>query len=89
MDGIEKSYADVSKGYVPQEWVVLLEKSIIKEREVNYLGVIPRSHKENKRNNEDPCKKIGRQSNKQRVVEAGRRLVESSQYPSIKESLGL
>ena len=38
---------------------------------------------------EQPTKNMGKKFNRQRVAEAGKHLVESRKYPSIKDSLGL
>ena len=89
MEGIKKACADVGKGYVPQEQVILLKESILQVRASNQLRISSRSHKETKRKFEGPTKKVGRKSNKQRIAKAGRRLVESRQYPMIKAALGL
>ena len=90
LEGIEKSFSKIDKGYVPQEQVSLLKEAILKSKTSNSLGISVGSFKETKRIAEECGWKLGRcKSNKQRVVDVGRRLVESGQYPTIKSSLGL
>ena len=47
------------------------------------MGFSPGSHKEHKRKHEEPSKKSGSKSNKQRIPEASIKLVKSVQYPTI------
>ena len=89
LDGIERACEDAKKGYVPQERVILLKEVIIKEREINHLGINPGSHKDYKRKHEEIVRKSGRKSNRQRIAVAGLKLVESGQYPAIRVTLGL
>ena len=49
-----------------QEQVRLLKEAIIGARENNHLGISLESHKENKWKYEEPSKKTGMKSNKQR-----------------------
>lgn len=89
LDGIEKSCADKGKGYVPQEQVTLLKEAILKARLSNQLGISSESHKETKKKHEYQPKNMGRKTNKQRMEEVEKGLVESGQYPTIKSDLGL
>ena len=89
LEGIEKSCAEKDKGYVPQEQVSLLKESILKTKTSNSLGINSRSFKETKKIVEECGRKPGHNSNKQRVADVGRRLVESGQYQTIKAALGL
>ena len=87
--GIEKSCSDKVKGYVPQEQVITLKEATLKAKFSSSLGINSGSFKETKKSGEDGSKKPGRKSNKHRVVDVGRRLVDSGQYPTIKAALGL
>ena len=89
LEGIEKSCSDNVKGYVPQEQVSLLKEAILKAKFSSSLGINSGSFKETKKSGEDNGKKPGRKSNKHRVADVGRWLVDSGQYPTIKAALGL
>ena len=89
LEGIEKSFSKKDKGYVPQEQVSLLKEAILKAKTSNSLGVRLGCFKETKRITEECGRKPGHKSNKQRVADVGRRLVESSQYLTIKAAFGL
>ena len=89
LDGIERSCSDKDSGYVPQEHVSLLKQSILKSKTSNSLSISSGYFKETKRITEESGRKPGRKSNKKRVVDVGIRLVESGQYLTIKDALGL
>ena len=89
LEGIEKSCSEKDKGYVTQEQVSLLKEAILKAKFSNYLGINLGSIKETKKIVEECGRKPCHKSNKQRVADVGRRLVESGQYPTIKVYLGL
>ena len=82
LEGIEKACSDKAHGYVPQEHVSLLKEAIIKAKFSNSLGIKLGSFKE-KKSGEDSYKKLGCKSNKHRVVDVGRGLVDSGQYPKV------
>ena len=89
IEEIEKAWSDKVKGYVPQEQVSLLKEAILKAKFSNCLGINSGFFKETKKSGEDNGKKPGSKSNKHRVADVGRRLVDSGQYPLIKAALGL
>ena len=89
LEGIEKVCSDKALGCVPQEQVSLLKEAILKAKFSNYLGINSGSFKETKKPGEDSGKKLGRKSNKHRIADVGRRLVDSGQYPTICAALGL
>ena len=89
LEGIEKACSDKVKGYVPQEQVSLLKEAILKAKFSNSLGINSGSFKETKKSGEDNGKKPRRKSNKHRVADIGRWLVDSGQYPTIRAALGL
>ena len=45
LEGIENACADLGKGYVPQEQVILLKEAILRARASNQLGISSGSHK--------------------------------------------
>ena len=66
-----------------------MKEAILKAKFSSSLGINSGSFKETKKSGEDSGKKPSRKSNKHRVVDVERRLVDSGQYPIIKAALGL
>ena len=89
LEGIEKACFEKDKGYVPKERVSLLKEAIMKAKKSTSLGVNYGSFKEIIKIAEEGGKKPARKSNKQRVADVGRRLVELGQHLRIKANLGL
>ena len=83
LEGIEKACSDKDHGYIPQEQVSLLKEAILKAKFSNSLGINLGSFKETKKFGEDSGKKPGCKSNKHRVADVERRLVDSRQYLTI------
>ena len=87
LDTIEKECEKEGKGYVPREHIKLLQKAIIKSKVRQELGISMEPQKGSKRKSPEEEQKRGRKSNKQRFAEIGVRLIESGQYPTIREAL--
>ena len=87
LEGIEKAYSDKVKGYVPQEQVSLLKEAILKDKFSNSLSINSSPFKETNKFDEDNGKKLRRKSNKHRVADVGRQLVDSGQYPKIRAAI--
>lgn len=87
LDAIEKAMADKDKGYVPADQVKLLEKAILMSKPSLPMGIESGTGKDNKRKQPESGEKRGRKSNRQRIAEVGSRLIESGQYPTIKDAL--
>ena len=89
LEGIEKYCSDNVKGYVPQEQVSLLKEAILKAKFSISLGINSSSFKETKKSGEDNGKKPGHKSNKHRVADVGRWLVDLGKYLTMKDALGM
>ena len=86
LDALEAKCRKDGSGYVPREQIELLQQAILCSKAHKDLGLRMKGPKGSKNKNQDEDKKRGRKSNKQRIAEIGVMLIESGQYPTIKDA---
>ena len=86
LDAIEEECGKKGKGYVSRRQIELLQAAIIKARAHPKLGIDPDPQTGHKRKPMEEEQRRGRKSNKQRIAEVGIKLIESGQYPTIREA---
>ena len=84
LDAIEEECRKKGQGYVSRRQLKLLQEAIIQTGVVESLGIDPDAQKGSKRKSPEEEMQRGQKTNKQRIAAVGVRLIESSQYPTIK-----
>ena len=86
LDAIEEECGKKGKGYVSWRQIKLLQEVIIRTNAHESLGIDPDLQTGSKRKSSEEELRRGWKTNKQRIAMVGVRLVESGQYPTIKEA---
>ena len=84
LDVIEEECGKKCQGYVSWLQIELLQEAIIRTDAHESLGIDPDSQKGSKRKSLEEELRRGSKTNKQCIAVVGVRLIESSQYPTIK-----
>ena len=86
LDAIEEECGKKGQGYVSRRQIELLQEAIIRTGAHESLGIDPDPQKGSKRKYSKEELRRGRKTNKKRIAVVGVKLIESGQYPTIKEA---